>query len=140
MAIDIADPNLNREWFEAALRRRDREVLEIWLRSDEEITPEFRAFLADVIAGKVKLPKLKRGGQKKRWHEHSENHLRLLATALYVRRLKRVWRNRYGRTYRVHEAAIDKALTRARQNGWVMKRQSLINHLRRSERDHRKRM
>jgi hypothetical protein len=132
MADDLADPNLNRAWLGRALRHRDRKVLEWWLSSDQKITREFRLFLADLVAGRVEPPKLKRGGQKKTVHDRLAYNLPLILGELYVERLKRVWRKRYGRKRGIHEEAVQKTLAYLRRCGWPLKQEALANYLSRS--------
>jgi hypothetical protein len=132
MADDVADLG-GLKWFLWGLQHRDREVLECWLRSDEPITPEFRAFLADLVAGKDKLAKLPVGGRKKGWSERMSQNLQLTVAAGYVEELKRVWRERDGRKYRVHDEAVKEAAERCGVDP-----QTLGNYLRRSKNDRRR--
>src|SRR5262245_57704428 len=120
----LADPENNRAWLRQAVERRDREELESILRAyDVELTKEFRFFLADVVAGKVKLSKLPRGGQKKSKTARFNDSVELHLGAWIVERVKRVWRERYGRKYRIHESAVDYAVAKLRKAGWKLKRQ-----------------
>jgi hypothetical protein len=139
MADDVADLG-GLKWFLWGLQHRDREVLECWLRSDEPITPEFRAFLADLVTGKDKPAKLprRRGGQPKSKAQRWNDNIPLFAAERYVDRIKRVWRLRYGRRYRTHGEAVEKAIAYLQRHGYPLEKQTLINYLARSPKDRRR--
>jgi hypothetical protein len=66
-----------------------------------KLTPEFRKYLAHVVAGSEALPPLKRGGQEKRYWQWLADNEPLLYAADQVRRMRRGHRNATGkRAYR----------------------------------------
>jgi hypothetical protein len=141
VADDIADLRPTLKDLQWAMEHRDRKILEWWFRGRHEMTPELYDFLADLMAGNFKLPKLpKRGGRRKTFTERWNDNFPLMAGERLVERYKRVWRLRYGRKYRVHEEALEKAVARLQQCGIKMSTSTLDNYLKRSRKDRRRRM
>ena len=140
MADDVADLRPSLADLRRAIERRDRKFLEWWFSDQREMTPELYAFLAQLMVGKIKLPKLQRGGRRKTFAERWNDRFPLMAGARLMERYKRVWRVRYGRRYRVHEEALEKAVARLHRCGIEVDPSKLDHYVKRSRKDRRKRM
>jgi len=103
-----------------------KEPLIAFLRSDKPLRPSDRAHLADCLEGKVKRKRGRPSGGV------ASRQIRFLAGR--VRALKAEWRAQ-GERYRIHDKAVDTVLE---AYPGLVDRETLENHLRRSQRKSRK--
>jgi hypothetical protein len=139
VADDIASLRPTLKDLQRAMEHRDRKILEWWFRGRHEMTPELYDFLADLMAGKFKLPKLpKRGGRRKTFTERLNDNFPLMTGELLVQRYKEDCKRR-GRKYRIHDEAVKAAVADLQQRyGIEVTFDALNNYIRRSKKDRRK--